>query len=160
MDRARVKQISYEAKQWAKSHGFESDAEDMAQHVLFRLSQNRQARVDQICIDYVRSVYGRTGTRGYKNQKSKSIEKRFYTELNDEDHGVEMNYDVNMEQMDFSVFQNYLESKERAMVTLKFKWGMTGSEIADCFGISEGCVSLKLKEIREKLLAQIVQQSE
>lgn len=151
MDNERVRQITYTAKEWARANGLHTDTEDMVQYVLMRLSQNRKASVRLICIDYVRSMYGRTGSRPYKNQKNKANEKRFYSEITDEAHGLEIAYNMDLGALDFNKFQDYLESKERAMLTLRFKWGMTETEIADCFGITEGRVSQKLSEIKEKL---------
>lgn len=151
MDNAAIKQATKETKRWALANGFDSDVEDMTQYVLMRLSQKRKSRVSNICIDYVRLHYGRTGSRSYKIQSSKSNEKRFYSELNEETCALEIAYDLNLESLDFEKFQNYLHSKERAILTLRFKWGMTESEIGDCFGITESRVSQKFSEIKAKL---------
>lgn len=151
MDNERVRQIASKTRQWASDNGFEMDTEDMTQYVLLRLSQQRKASVKNICIDYVRSVYGRTGSKPNKNQQDKTNEKRFYAAIDDELHGRDIEFKMNLQALDFNIFQEYLESKERAILTLRFKWGMTETEIADCFGVSEGRVSQKLTEIKEKL---------
>lgn len=160
MTDTKIREITIKAKMWANCNGFASDAEDIAQHVLIRLYKKRKAAVDRICIDYVRSAYGRTDKRAYKNQAAKSNEKRFYSQITDENDSLETSYKMNTDNLDFNEFQAYLESNDRAIVTLRFKWGMTEKEIADCFGMSEGRICQKLKEIKIKLESKITEQKQ
>jgi DNA-directed RNA polymerase specialized sigma24 family protein len=157
MNKVTASQLIKKVKKWANTNGFESDAEDMAQYALFKVAQSRKAHVSQLCIDYVRQTYGRTGKTPSKSQAAQAIEKRFYSELSDK--YKELTYSTDMEALDFEVLKKSLAAKDRAIVTLRFKWGMTDKEIGDCFGLSESRIRQNFSEIKKQLIPIILKRA-
>lgn len=151
MTQKQINMIASKAKRWAKSYGFGQESEDIAQSVLLKYIKNKEIRVACACIDYVRHEYGRTGKNASSLQKQRINEKRNYVEIDADLYGSESHDNMVASNIDFSTFQTKLKSKERAIVTLKYKWDLTEKEIGDCFGVSESRICQILKEIKAKL---------
>ena len=152
LDESRIKRITASAKRRAAKEGFAQDGEDFAQEALIRIMHGRKTYLDCLLIDYLR--------KNYSNPRAKSAnlkynEKVSYVEINEEICGMENHTDT----VDFSIFQDQLDSKARAIMTLRYKWGFTESEIGECFGVSEGRISQKLTEIKTELAKLVRKES-
>ena len=156
MNNERIRQITSRARQWAESNGFKTESDDIVQHVLLQIAQKRRTDISKICIDYLRLTYGRTGKGKSKTQNSKYHEKRAYEDINDGIYRLETTYDINIDAMDFQVIQRYIKTKERAILTLRFKWGFSEKEIADCFGLTESRVCQILSDIEIKIKKKLL----
>lgn len=53
--------------------------------------------------------------------------------------------------LDFERLLDGLESRDRAILKLKYQWGFEGTEIADLFGVTRSRVSHMLSSIEGKL---------
>lgn len=144
LDERRIKQITAKAKYVAADGGFEQDGDDFAQDALLHIMQGRKTYLNCLFIDYKRKYYSNARAKSANLQYNERLS---YSELNEETCQME----TNQQNVEFSNFQDQLDSKSRAIMTLRYKWGFTESEIGECFGVSEGRISQKLTEIKEEL---------
>lgn len=145
----RVKQIVKSARRHITKKNLPiQDADDFAQEALIKIMNGRKTRLKYILIDYLRANYSNPRAKSGKDKYNITTS---YSELN-EDTMSEPTY---KDDLDFNALKNTLDSKERAIVTLRYKWGFTEKEIGDCFGITEGRVSQHLKEIKSSIAKTI-----
>lgn len=152
MDDKLIKKITKQAKRWAHSNNFSELAEDMAQDVVISRLKNEKTKISFLCVDFLRKQHGR------KNSKTNSLrfeEKVMYVPLTDQNTPTEDNVKNLNSAIDFDKYKHYLDSRDRAIFILKFKWNLTETEIAECFGVSVGRISQKLSQIKERLASVV-----
>lgn len=146
------------AKSFARRKGYKHDAEDFAGWYAGLLLEGKSKHqiIGKAFIDYLRAKYGHKKSNGQKrfNEKFKVsiISSRDYDDSymvgEDELEGFDLakSHDVLSNRV-----LNLLTSTERAYIWLMYVWGYSACEISECFGISEGRVSQRMKEIHKKL---------
>lgn len=142
----RLKDKGFKKAKALRIHG---EAEDIGQHVVAEMLQNgRGQTVDQCVIDYYRKNYGRRRAKNFdarqRLRKAVSVDKE-----------IENLKCQNISPIDAIQFQQRLKRLKpykRAIIALHFAWGMTGTEIADCFGLTEEAIYSQLRTILARML--------
>jgi RNA polymerase sigma factor (sigma-70 family) len=112
------------------------DADDFANEAMLAWLEGhwRGQTVNQAVISAYRKIYGRGKAR------------MTYVELDHDEPRESQAHGF-----DYNAWVSELEERDRAMIKLKYEWGMEGIEIADLFGISKSRVSQRLKILEGKM---------
>lgn len=136
--------ISAAAKKWCYKKGFVWIAEDVAQFCVMRKVIYPKSRVENNCVDYVRNQFGCSSNKNLNkanyNLKPVSFEETM------------IKAPAEVEVKDLEKVLSGLSRVERAHLKLKYAWGMSNAEIADCFGTSESTVVNTVNTAKDKAM--------
>lgn len=114
-------------------------AEDFAQWAVLKFIEGRKASVPQLYVDFLRLELGDGRTKGKRPKAcSDTVLEKIPAKAKD---------------TDFSGGQ--LESFDRALVFLIYKWGFSEVEVAECFGVGKSRVSQRLKRVKKELKGKL-----
>lgn len=163
IDERTAEKFRKRAEYAATRMGFERDREEISQEVLCRMleGKHQHSTIDQAVIDVIRKRFGRTGTPGYdkKHALAKSLqagdglENLESTIGNNDGTSLDDRLDIKRAIIEF-------RGRQRAIIVLRFIWGMNEIEIADIFGVTESRVSQWLKGIQGRLSKRAAQESD
>jgi RNA polymerase sigma factor (sigma-70 family) len=150
MDVKDIERIRKSAIKNAVACGFSLEAEDIAQQVLLDFTESGRTgkTVRQAVIDVIRRTTGRKGTGQYDARHN--LNKAAVFDAERHERLIQPQYTLE--------FQDLLKSitgVERAVICLKFQWGFTSREIAECFGVTEERICQRLSAILPKLNKKI-----
>jgi len=125
--------------------GWVNDAEDIAQEVLLKFCEGRgqHQTIDQAVGDLIRGKYRVLGFSRNEHRRQ-----RLRMVPVEDARGVAAPEAIGR---DFENIIGSLQGLERVMVKLRYEWGFTAREIADCFGVTESRISQRLKGIQKGL---------
>lgn len=132
-------------------------AEDYAQDALLKTLENPEWKADfrYRVLDAIRTDYGRTGTQRYESridfERQKSTDPETLYGPSFERLGDPQSRNP-CELKEFRRFYLGLKRYERVILCLRYRWGFSEIEIAECFGFSESRCSQVLKIIHKKVL--------
>lgn len=154
MNNNTILQIRSEALKYAARHGFgHQECEDFAQEASYSVWENPSRHIEFLFVDYLRREFGRV----YDGKHNESGQMKTKTRLSygDLDVAQQTDEDAFMTNskfdLDFSTYQDLLDTQERTIITLLYKWDFTLSEVGECLGVSESRVSQRLVDIKRKL---------
>lgn len=137
----------------AKTGGIERyglDVDEVTQHIFLKWMEKRDRTgkpkgqtVDQAVVDYLRERIGDSRLDSYKAKTD------FYFAETFEERKDKR--EVTNIIIKSALIRKYLKDRDRAMMILKYEWGMNHEELADIFGISSSRVSQAMKGIRHTL---------
>jgi hypothetical protein len=132
---ARLRRCS---EHFARKHGLSAqDAQDIEQEAALRFSLDGAGRtIDQAIIDAVRRLRGRAESYKFAAQVLPLHEARKLA--------VTMDFDASLSWRD--VLKRF-KGNDRAMIVLKFEWGMELKEIGHVVGMHDSAVCLRLGEL-------------
>lgn len=131
-------------------------ADDFAQEAAFALSRGRKATFEQLFTDFLRTGYGDTrsnsgAARSRATLTAKTIDTHDFGGL-----PTAIARDWRMPIIDRKHFK-FWDTTERCIAILRFEWGFSEAEIADCFGVTESRVCQRIKRIQGCLSERITQ---
>lgn len=134
------------ALKYGKKRGLNSEkAEDFAQNVIVGFLKGWASTFDQYYVNYLRSEYG-----DWNTERGKSSPLTTSSDVKKDEEGWEPSYLPHLFD-DVNHSKNRLKGHDRAVFVLKYIWGFTGVEIADCFGASKHQVSRWFKKVEDQL---------
>lgn len=149
MDERQAKRFRDRAIFSARKRGFTEQAEDLAQDVLLKFisGSGTGQTVDQAVIDAVR------GSLGDSRSHSSELRRNFhlYPIGMDDLAASEVPRRHPQDRLGFESIIQGLNSTDRAVVCLRFIWGLDGKEIGHCFGVTESRISQRLQRIQAGL---------
>lgn len=151
-----VEELYRRAKRTAEYMGYDSEAQDIAQEVMIKfLVKGKGQTIDQAIIDVLRRMYGNMRLKSLK-AKQRFNNPRDLNLLHDELPSKILSEETFNSQIDFERILNLFDGKDRAMLCLKYYWGLTDDEVGHCFGVNGSRVSQCMKDIHKHIKAVIV----
>jgi DNA-directed RNA polymerase specialized sigma24 family protein len=142
MNEQKIKEIKLAVKKVCKAKFYLSDQEieDFTHNFIIKVLEGKKQRPYQCVVDNIRSEYGdlRNKTIIRTNQFQEYLDYKFKAK------------EVKPKDID-DVIKN-VDSFSRAILVLKFVWGLTHQEIADVFGTYLSYIDTKIKEVLEILI--------
>lgn len=151
MDENDLRKFRKKAEARARRSRLKHEAEDFASEAMLKSLEGSSASIDELWIDYLRTNYGDTRSKYRKDQKRlypKNVDHK--TKLvSTEETGREVNFGC----IQRLICENgsWFSQRDRAALTLKYKWGLTSSEIAEAFGVTPSTVTLIFKELETRI---------
>lgn len=146
-----LEKIRKRAKQKAKQYRLSHEADDFGSYATVKTLEGAKGSIDQLWIDYLRENYGDTRSEYRKDQK------RLYPKTVT-DRSLLVAPDSTDANVDFGFIQRFLcdnggwfSSRDRAVMTLKYQWSLSNTEIAEAFGITVSRVSQILGELETRI---------
>lgn len=134
------------AFKFARKCGAVEDAEEIACEVVckFLSGQGLHQTVEQAVLDIIHKDYGEIGSE--KNEFRKA-ERKYYLPLDEVfDHANNQE-----ERLQWKQRIEGLKSTDRAIMILRYLWGLQLKEIGHCFGVGESRVNQIIKKIVKQL---------
>jgi len=129
------------------------EAEDIAQEVICRRLSNPNSasqNYQQSVIDCLRQRSGRKGTCSYEQRR---LIMSATTTTGRDDIGSYVG-----ERGDSWHFERFFRGTDRAILLLIIKWGLSETEVADLFGVSESRICQRYKGIQKRIQQRIAAQ--
>lgn len=145
-------------KQYRKNILINRDAEDFRQFCVEQmlLRQTPNVNFQWLVADFFRA--GQQTGRGKTNKKGK-VKNVAELENNKDREGSGREYyqilfetDQRSEQLLKHLEKGKLSGEERIIAYLLIKWGLRPSEIAECFGVYESAISVRIADIKRQFL--------
>jgi DNA-directed RNA polymerase specialized sigma24 family protein len=142
----RFEKISRRAEWLAKTMGIPELAQDIAQEVVLGFVENPEKRqsVRNAVIDAIRANFGNSNSLpGQLKQKER--------------YGIQVEQGAeDPVKNDFDLLGK-TNPQDRAMYILKYKWGLSGVEIGQVFGVSGSRVSQRITNMQNKIKKYVVE---
>lgn len=156
LDKDEIDKIERMVKAFLLHYRMGHLAEDVKQEVYARIlkrHKNGLYNIKWLVIDILRESFGRKGNRPCKTDKSILTRNAKPIDKVSENIFKELQYE-SIQQLDIDKITKDLSGISRAIVMLRYKWGLDYKEIGDCFGKTESwaCHNMRLlhQEIRTR----------
>jgi RNA polymerase sigma factor (sigma-70 family) len=165
LTRKDLERFEKRARYCANKYGHPELADDFVGEVFEALARGWRQTVDQACLEFIRKLYGRSGSPGYTAKlaaKHRTISIHGFTDQNEnllrlsefiaDPRGDSRNV---IESWSVSHITRKLKYREREFVRLYFEQDMNFRLIGEQFGVSESRVSQVMSRILAKLKQQL-----
>jgi predicted DNA-binding protein (UPF0251 family) len=136
----------------AKRRGYPHLAEDFSQELILHwLEGNGKSQtIDHFFIDYLRKLYGRTGS---DTSKTKYLAINDYTQIEDIKNQIAVPV---VDEQGISDFEFLLQREELEIYELYFRQGVAEKAIGKIFGVSESRICQIIGSIKKKIKNLVV----
>ncbi len=147
-----VRKLRAQAKRRAKRTRLGHEAEDFASVVVLKRLEGSTATIDELWIDFCRKDYGDTRSKYRKEQKRlypKNVQKMSHKLAAREETGRDVGFESILKFL--SDNGAFFSQRDRACISMKYRWGMTHTEIAEAFGVTNNTVTSIFQEVDRRL---------
>ena len=115
--------------------------DDLVSFASEAIVRGRKATVKQLYVDFLRQEFGDSRGLSSTFKLANALEWEDYMDMEVLDsHSV-----------DFNKIVNSFKGEDKAVLVLYYQWSLTMKEIGNVFGCSEASISIRFKEINNKL---------
>jgi DNA-directed RNA polymerase specialized sigma subunit len=160
MTNSEIKDYQKRARNVACGFGLRDDADDFAQEAIIQQLSGRKATLKQLCIDYIREKYGRTGAHGSVKSTARadartntvSIDQPVRSDSETRLHDIIRSDDRDPESLGHAWRDRHHANGVRGLICdLYFDQDMRLEEIAELLGVTGSRISQLMRQVKAKI---------